>query len=231
VPRPAGYPAAREDGHMPSVAGVEIVVEPDDLVGSAAATPSHDIARRALALLNPVLDASDVRSHCAHCGSDSHGALLVDVPRGQSPAYVSVTRIPGLIIAAATRRGPVGIDAETIERMSRAGSDDVALHPEERTTLAQLPPDDHDLARTVSWTRKEALLKATGHGLRVAPATVWLDGPDSPSDHSDRVVVLEAPPEVIAVIAGRRVVFTDVSADVRDGADDTVITLCLLEDS
>ena len=226
MPRPAGYPAAREDGHMPSVAGVEIVVEPDDIVGSAAATPSHDIARRALALLNPVLDASDVRSHCAHCGSDSHGALLVDVPRGQSPAYVSVTRIPGLIIAAATRRGPVGIDAETIERMSRAGSDDVALHPEERTTLAQLPPDDHDLARTVSWTRKEALLKATGHGLRVAPATVWLG---SPRDHCNRVVVLEAPPEVIAVIAGRRVVFTDVSADVCAGAAGTVITVCLLE--
>jgi hypothetical protein len=91
--------------------------------------------------------------------------------------------------------GPIGIDIESVARMTRAPVDAVALHPLELDALAQLEPAVRDLARTVQWTRKEALLKATGFGLRIPPASIALSGlGDVVFDQSNEAVqVVDAP--------------------------------------
>ena len=57
---------------------------------------------------------------------------------------------------------------------------ELALSAEERRTLAALPPAERDPGFLRYWTRKEAVLKATGHGLAVAPAAIAVTGPREP---------------------------------------------------
>jgi 4'-phosphopantetheinyl transferase len=68
---------------------------------------------------------------------------------------------------------PVGVDIERVDEASGLASARVVLHPEERAGSAD--------ELTKVWVRKESLLKATGDGLRVAPADIRLSRPvDAP---------------------------------------------------
>jgi 4'-phosphopantetheinyl transferase len=137
--------------------------------------PARRLAAQAVAaLLGCAVVDVVIRSLCRHCGG-AHGSLFVDQP-ANSGVTVSLSRAPGLEIAVASHLGPIGIDVESVGRMLRAPVDSVALHPLEIDALAQLDPGARDRARTVQWTRKEALLKATGFGLRIAPDSIALSG-------------------------------------------------------
>jgi hypothetical protein len=91
-------------------------------------------------------------------------------------ASVSLSRAPGLVVAVASLLGSIGVHIESMGRMMRAPVDAVGLHPAEIDSLARLDPAVRERARTIQWTRKEALLKATGFGLRIAPAAIDLGG-------------------------------------------------------
>src|SRR5690606_39828108 len=86
-----------------------------------------------------------------------------------------------------------------------------ALTEEERAALEALPPVDRYAAFAEVWVRKEAALKATGHGLRVPPNRVRVSGPadepellgwplDVPAEHV-RFRPLDAGPGYVAALA------------------------------
>nr|WP_240897463.1 4'-phosphopantetheinyl transferase superfamily protein [Kineococcus vitellinus] len=80
------------------------------------------------------------------------------------------------VLVAATRCGPVGVDAEEVGAADFDGFDGAVLAAQERDELLRAPEAAHALLRARWWTRKEAVLKATGHGLTVAPAEVVVAG-------------------------------------------------------
>jgi 4'-phosphopantetheinyl transferase len=69
-----------------------------------------------------------------------------------------------MVVAAVSTAGPVGVDVEAAGSAGFPGFEDVAAHPQEEGRDA-----------TVTWVRKEAVLKATGWGLALDPQGVWVD--------------------------------------------------------
>lgn len=128
------------------------------LLHDAAHLPAH------------VADTSAVVRACRRCGSREHGKpeLAGALAAGW---HVSVSTTDGRVAAAVSDEGPVGVDVESVEAAGRPETADAALHPAERG-LVTAP---RDLA--VTWSRKEALLKATGDGLALDPRRVLLSLP------------------------------------------------------
>jgi phosphopantetheinyl transferase len=109
-----------------------------------------------------------VRRACARCGASDHGKPLVErTANNVAACSVSFSRTDGYSVAAA-RTGPsIGVDIESILRVSRHPVDDVLLHPEEQRTVAEFTDDAarHYLASL--WVAKEAVVKSTGDGVRI----------------------------------------------------------------
>jgi 4'-phosphopantetheinyl transferase len=123
--------------------------------GSAADELLADLVHRHLGGARPRIGRC-----CGRCGSRQHGQRTVD----RDDVHVSLTRAPGLVVAAVSTSGPVGVDAEPSGRARFPGFEDVVAHPHEHL-------DDP----TRTWVRKEAALKATGWGLDLDPRGVWID--------------------------------------------------------
>ncbi|HYD31063.1 MAG TPA: 4'-phosphopantetheinyl transferase superfamily protein [Azospirillaceae bacterium] len=84
------------------------------------------------------------------------------------------------VVAVAWGR-EVGVDIETRQRFDDLdGLAALVLGSDERQALAAHDAADRSLAFLVAWTRKEALLKATGHGLTVDPTRVTVGFDDAP---------------------------------------------------
>ena len=111
------------------------------------------------------IDGLAVVHACRTCGSDRHGKTHVVVPDGRAPAHVSLSRSGGRAVVAVSDQAPVGVD---VERMD---------------------PDSPDDLR--AWVRTESLLKATGHGLTIDPATI---------DAHRRTIDLAAPDGFVAAV-------------------------------
>jgi len=135
--------------------------------------------------------AIEIAQRCGTCGSAEHGRPFVAAPSTLTGSVrVSLSRAGELTVVAVSWAGAVGIDLEDIAAVRRAGFDDVAFTAAERSELAGLDHADADYARAVLWTRKEAVLKLTGDGLRVDPrhlgtslgASSRLSWPGSPVD-------------------------------------------------
>ncbi|GAB2475920.1 4'-phosphopantetheinyl transferase superfamily protein [Promicromonospora xylanilytica] len=121
-------------------------------------------------------EAAVVHRRCGGCGGD-HG------PPGIPGYEISVTHSGSWVGLACGTGGLVGLDIEEVGRGDLADLAGEILAPGEVCAPSGL------LTR---WTRKEAVLKATGHGLRVAPTEVVVEeGPGGP-----RVVSFERWPEV-----------------------------------
>lgn len=116
-------------------------------------------------------DAVLVTRSCPRCGSSEHGRPVATLPGARAP-WVSLSRSDGVLVAAASDAGPVGVDVERVEAARLAAVSPVLLHPDEHAaTPTQV---------AVTWVRKESLLKATGDGLQVDPRLVRLSAPDAP---------------------------------------------------
>lgn len=131
--------------------------------------------------------ATDVRldSTCATCG-EPHGKPRA---RNNGAPEVSITHAGERVLVAVSSMGAVGVDVEAPgSRLGSGGdiSDLVAdvLTPGERAHLRRIPPQVQHAAFLRAWTRKEALVKATGHGLLDDLRTIEV----SASDESARVL-------------------------------------------
>jgi 4'-phosphopantetheinyl transferase len=112
-----------------------------------------------------VLDRS-----CTECGKP-HGKPVV---RG-TDLELSVSHSGDRIAVALAIGTPIGVDVEQVEGRSRhpGGDDpDALLHyvlaDGEVTDIARQQPDIRHRSFLIAWTRKEAVTKATGDGLRVS---------------------------------------------------------------
>ena len=117
------------------------------------------------------VDAVRLARLCPRCGSASHGRPVVLGARGERLPSVSLSRTDGVVVAAVSEAGPVGIDVERLDAARFAGFDDVALHPAEHAHTIE--------ARARMWVRKESLLKATGDALHLDPGTIRVSDPDA----------------------------------------------------
>lgn len=86
-----------------------------------------------------------------------------------APLHFNLTHCDDLALLAIATDGPVGIDLESRTRATDLlGCEETFCHPLE---IAALPP--HPAAHLLQiWTAKEAILKALGTGLSLAPDTV-----------------------------------------------------------
>lgn len=114
---------------------------------------------------------------CQRCGGAGHGKPRIEGSR----LDLSITRRLGRVGVAVTRGIPVGLDVEgeAARRVTSSLTRGV-LNEQERATFALLPEDRRWSGLLRYWTRKEAVLKAVGHGLAVQPGAVAVSGPDEP---------------------------------------------------
>lgn len=114
---------------------------------------------------------------CPRCGGQ-HGKPWLPA---RPDLHFSLAHSGSCVVVAAAFDTPVGVDVEEVAGLGPADVDDLAgatLAGEERAALAGLPAADRTHCLTTCWTRKEAVLKATGDGLAapvqelvVSPAT------------------------------------------------------------
>jgi 4'-phosphopantetheinyl transferase len=150
---------------------------------------------------------------CPQCGRP-HGKPVFKV----SALSHSVTH-SGDLVAVAVARTPVGVDVEQLDGRARplGGDGDtqalarLVLADDEQATLAAVGPSARTREFLAAWTRKEAVTKATGDGLRVsfrdvvivtdegAPRLVAWPYPQPPESVS--LLDLETAPGYVAALA------------------------------
>ncbi|WP_419995112.1 4'-phosphopantetheinyl transferase family protein [Streptomyces boninensis] len=133
---------------------------------AAAFTGTRAGVRRAVgALLGMPAERIGIDHHaCGRCRSRSHGP-----PRLTGPAAglaLSMSRTARCAAAAVAPDGRIGIDVEALRPVRTALLADSALtESERRHVLALAPGPARDAAFHRCWTRKEAVVKASGVGL------------------------------------------------------------------
>ena len=92
------------------------------------------------------------------------------------PLHISISHAGGLAVAAICEHGPIGVDVEHIEmRRPLLPIARRFYSPEECAQLEACAADERTALFHQWWTRKEAVLKATGEGLR-GGLSVRVDG-------------------------------------------------------
>jgi len=160
---------------------------------------AHAFWRLALAL---TLDCTPDQ---VHLSKGSHGQPLLR----DTPYATSLSHSGSQVAIAIARASTVGVDIEQAPpRASLSELIELLCTPAEAQALQTLPQVDRTEALLSLWTRKEALLKAFGIGLRVAPSSI--DAPlgcaiDPPTAASDapacRLHALALPPNLAGALA------------------------------
>ena len=181
------------------------------------------LAKTALARYTGLRPA-DVRFDrtCDQCG-EPHGKPVIEggvIEGGVIEGAVehSVAH-SGDLVAVAVARTPVGVDVEQLDgRPHPLGGDGdpealarLVLSAAEQAALAAVPPAGRARAFLVAWTRKEAVTKATGDGLRAAFSDVVVAADAGPprlvswpyerSPQSVSLLDLDAVPGYVAALA------------------------------
>ncbi len=127
-------------------------------------------------------DPREVRfaRRCLTCGSDRHGKpVLADLPR---PLHLSLSYDGHWALAAVCEEAEIGVDIEGTAATLWDAFDRVLLADSERPALAGLGGARLARARAILLCRKEAVLKATGHGFAVEPVEVVVSAPADPPE-------------------------------------------------
>lgn len=112
---------------------------------------------------------------CPRCGGD-HGKPRVEYPR--VGAELSLSHSGEQVIVAVALHVPLGVDIEQVPQAPPSNDlIEAALSQAERHHFATLPESLRRAAFARYWTRKEAVLKATGHGLSIEPNTLTVSPP------------------------------------------------------
>ncbi|MGW3350169.1 4'-phosphopantetheinyl transferase family protein [Nonomuraea rubra] len=91
--------------------------------------------------------------------------------------HVSISHSGDRVVVALTEEGPLGVDVEAVPAEPVDDLARCALTAWEQAQLDALPRHERYEAFVRLWVRKEAALKATGHGLRISPTEVEVSGP------------------------------------------------------
>ncbi|WP_143087207.1 4'-phosphopantetheinyl transferase family protein [Geodermatophilus ruber] len=160
---------------------------------------------------------------CPRCGEQHGKPWLPEAPDLQ----FSVAHSAGCVAVAVVRGSPVGIDVEELAQYDPEELDCIAHHalaPEERADLARWPArGGRAYAFSTYWTRKEALVKATGEGLAVRLNQIVVSPPMRPPrverwtgrSEPTSLYDLHPPPGFVAALAVRG---ASVGLDERDAA-------------
>ncbi|GAA3390865.1 4'-phosphopantetheinyl transferase family protein [Streptomyces roseoviridis] len=117
-------------------------------------------------------------------GRDPAGLVFAAGPHGKpyledAPVEFSLSHSGERVAVALTSGTPVGVDVERVTRPAELPLP--VLSEEERVAFDRVPGPERAAAFTAYWVRKEAVLKATGEGLRVDPARLTVSAPDRPA--------------------------------------------------
>lgn len=118
---------------------------------------------------------------CPECGSGAgtdHGRPGYWFNGAPTGLRLSLSRSAGWVLLAGLA-GPgygLGVDLQEVAGVDFDGFDSVALTARERTASAGLRGPEREAFRARAWAAKEAIVKASGAGLRMDPATVDSSG-------------------------------------------------------
>lgn len=172
-------------------------------------TARHFVAE--LAGVEPSAVTADYR--CAECGAvstTSHGVPHYRAGGNLLPLRFSFSRSGDWLLAGATAAGTLGLDLADLAEFGDPGLDAVLATDAEQAQFDAAAPGTRALWQARLWTRKEAILKATGHGLRIAPhlveagrsPTVMVGQAGEPMQVLDLdIEVLGLPPGMLAAAA------------------------------
>lgn len=136
------------------------------------------LARLAVAQMSGVEPESiEFKARCRHCGGP-HGRPEVDTLDGR--IMLSISHAGTRVGVALTWDICCGLDIEQVALRGREPPPN-ALSPTEREAFAILSASDRLDAFIRTWTRKEAVLKATGDGLMLSPADLTMSPPWQPA--------------------------------------------------
>ncbi|PXY30919.1 4'-phosphopantetheinyl transferase family protein [Prauserella muralis] len=119
--------------------------------------------------------AVEFDARCADCGRQ-HGPPRLP----GTPLTLSISHSGERIGVALTSGPAVGLDVETASRRADDSLLGYALNDTERAALTHLDPAARADAFFTYWTRKEAVMKATGRGLRIPLRSLTMSGPGEP---------------------------------------------------
>lgn len=111
-----------------------------------------------------------VRRSCPSCGGP-HGKPVIDLP---GAPFVSLSHAAHYVVLAVTEVAEVGVDVESADQYLELEDGALVLAPDERAWVE----DRADLLRC--WVRKEAVVKATGDGLRAELRGIRVTAPAAP---------------------------------------------------
>ncbi|MGW5741680.1 4'-phosphopantetheinyl transferase family protein [Amycolatopsis sp. NPDC003861] len=126
--------------------------------------------------LGLAIETVEFDATCEDCGKP-HGRPRIP----GADLTLSISHSGDLIGIAATPSVPVGLDVETATRRADDGLIEYALSPAEAEHLAGLDGTAKAAAFFVYWTRKEAVMKATGKGLRIPLQSITFSRYDEPA--------------------------------------------------
>lgn len=139
----------------------------------------------------PAEEVSVDRS-CPDCG-EPHGKPVLEPEN----LHCSVSHSGERIVVAVARDVLIGVDVEKVEPCDNLDSvASYVLTNDELESFRRVPASEQLEVFYTYWTRKEAILKATGHGLRVEPNRIAVSSPFFPPPVDGVEDVLCVPMEV-----------------------------------